>query len=620
MSELLRDATNGSMLPPLPLHPLPLHPLPVHPLPRTAPQPNNLLATPLPPDAASFGSSRLTPWLCCFTRCCEAISESYNRSSLPLLLPARVTHPSSHQVTPLGVHRVRLLFFYMIYNLIGTYHYINWCSFSSWLQYSGAYSYLCNSSEPSCDAQKLEIQKLFSFCTFGDCFGAILGGVLLDTWGMRATALTGMSLQASGWCLLAFSGSSFDAYKPAFVLIGLGLSAAYLAPMGVFNLFPGAVGLVVSLLQTAATTSAAIPLLLSALARLLGPDSFRWICLGYLGCGPLACCCISVLLMPPRAFTGIDVVEQEHWVAAKAKDAEDTAEFAACDIVEVAPACVLNGVGEESSISHRRRCCWSAARRRGLAWISRTGFFDKSLYLEIFRRPHFLCIFMFNGIMLACCGFYQEAGPDLILRNASAETVFVCLFTVSMVPLLGFGQLIDSFGVLSALSVHSFIAFATFAVVLPTFYEISSPGKIVTNTISVICFFCAFTVAVDGLIVCFVQHYAPSRYFGKILGFSNSFAGCLCLLAMPLYDQLTVRYFKNDALPVSAALTVILAALCAICLLSYWNASTHDRKLLLCVGRRRTEDEEEVEEGRDHEVDEEDGHVGDKKPLEAGVG
>jgi hypothetical protein len=160
-------------------------------------------------------------------------------------------------------------------------------------------------------AQALQFLRVFQYGFF-PLFGArLLFGMVLDRWGPRVTSAVGAALVMAGVFLFAACDSrTFDAYAPAFFLLGVGSPGPHLASMHVSNLFPSRARSVLTLYSANYSLSGIVFVVFLWVSQGAGV-TVRQLFLGYGGVLVLALLTVP-MVQPQRTFRRGDRV-QWHW-------------------------------------------------------------------------------------------------------------------------------------------------------------------------------------------------------------------------------------------------------------------------------------------------------------------
>jgi len=148
------------------------------------------------------------------------------------------------------------LLFYNIFQLFWTSGVVfGWSALQVLLWNEGIYSDLCDTTDPEqqipCDKQNLKLELIYICGYFANVSSGLINGIIMDKFGPRAANLFGLFLQISGAILFAIScNKQYDAFIPAYILLGFGGSAVEISAFHVSNLFPKYRGTVISLLTS----------------------------------------------------------------------------------------------------------------------------------------------------------------------------------------------------------------------------------------------------------------------------------------------------------------------------------------------------------------------------------
>eukprot|EP00921_Rhytidocystis_pertsovi_P009418 GHVQ01015150.1.p1 GENE.GHVQ01015150.1~~GHVQ01015150.1.p1 ORF type:complete len:771 (+),score=122.16 GHVQ01015150.1:264-2576(+) len=143
----------------------------------------------------------------------------------------------------------------------------------------GAYAWLCEDSSDSlsssptcltygiCAAQDVAVNNLLTYAAVSNLFCAAFAGIMLDSVGPRMSAMVGCVVKLSGWLLLSFSGNSFVAYIPAFVLIGGSTDFTHLPTLASAGALFKRKGIAISLLGASNSLSSTMALIMYGIAH-----------------------------------------------------------------------------------------------------------------------------------------------------------------------------------------------------------------------------------------------------------------------------------------------------------------------------------------------------------------
>ena len=176
------------------------------------------------------------------------------------------------------------------------------------LRAEGVLSSLCSSHQnstapPTCEAQAVELDLMFTLSVSFLNFGCLPSGWLVANWGARYSCLLGGLLVSVGWGLFALSDNiTFPMYVPGYVLAGLGSGPILFSMYTLASLSPENSGTIMTLV-VAGINLASLVLVAFANIYTISGISLRYIILGYL-IFPVTLMGMSFWLFPPSPCCG----------------------------------------------------------------------------------------------------------------------------------------------------------------------------------------------------------------------------------------------------------------------------------------------------------------------------
>ncbi|PFH37750.1 hypothetical protein BESB_000920 [Besnoitia besnoiti] len=170
-----------------------------------------------------------------------------------------------------------------------------------------------------------------------------------------------------------------------------------------------------------------------------------------------------------------------------------------------------------------------------------------TFFSQLFSK-HFLCIAIYSSVTSVAIAFLQSASSRVYTEEVSEVAEVVLCFT--FVPCVFLGWVIDSYG-----SFPTFLLMNTMGLISIVCATMSTSSTIQYVSVAAFC----IHVSIDSeQIFCYVQSVFRPEHFGKISGAFLACDGFFSLLAIPLYDDLTVRFLGGDVRPVSIGLAAAL--------------------------------------------------------------
>eukprot|EP00005_Dracoamoeba_jomungandri_P006455 CAMPEP_0174261660 /NCGR_PEP_ID=MMETSP0439-20130205/11739_1 /TAXON_ID=0 /ORGANISM="Stereomyxa ramosa, Strain Chinc5" /LENGTH=352 /DNA_ID=CAMNT_0015346173 /DNA_START=26 /DNA_END=1081 /DNA_ORIENTATION=- len=137
-----------------------------------------------------------------------------------------------------------------------------WAPLLITLQKEGIYEFLCEPHEElPCDAQNTRLNLIFVVASTSFSCCVLPLGYFMDVFGPRVSMFLGSLLYLTGSILFALSSNTFDAFIPAFALLGIGGPPIVFSFIHLSNLFPRKAGTIITLLNVALDASSLIFLL-----------------------------------------------------------------------------------------------------------------------------------------------------------------------------------------------------------------------------------------------------------------------------------------------------------------------------------------------------------------------
>ena len=173
------------------------------------------------------------------------------------------------------------------------------------LEDENVYSNVCdpdNTSTSPCGAQSSKFNLIYVIATTGFSFAVLPLGFVLDKFGPKISALIGSGLMIAGSLLFAFSSNDFDAFIPAYLLIGIGGPPIVFSFMHISNLFPKNKGTIITMLNVALDASAMVFVLFDLIHSALPETAtYKWLFVGY-AVVPAFSFVTAIFLWPMKPF------------------------------------------------------------------------------------------------------------------------------------------------------------------------------------------------------------------------------------------------------------------------------------------------------------------------------
>lgn len=485
-----------------------------------------------------------------------------------------------------------------------------------------------------CDAQDAALSPLFTMALLSHCIMSAIAGMLLDRIGPKVTALIGHGLIGLGWLLLAFSSKSFPAYYMAFICIGLGSDTGYLPLLKIVNLFSSKSGTIISLMGVACTASFGVPVVLESLWSAHPQWSFATLCCLYTIVGPGFSALVDLFLVPWKAFpvsrraghkdssgdrearltsqphpsssicsslaplsfptattpADADLVHSERGstdtpkgnidvlvgrqpaeassgtTQATAAATEAAATPAAAEIAMAETATVETAATEASSgISAKCMDIQSRmyARCKGQdmpGGEDSDGLHSNATFFADFLSIRYLSLPIMAASQQTAISFYQMAAFRLldgpVADNLSTSLVF------SFIPCVFLGAAVDCWGVFPVLAITNTLGFLAYACTL------GAPSY-ASHMVSLVCF-CSYVSLDCELVFCCISKMFSSNNFGRLCGISQAVAGLISLVAIPLYNHVSLQLYGGNCRPVAWGLMVMLVCLYPLIIWVKW--------------------------------------------------
>ncbi|KEP62109.1 UNVERIFIED_CONTAM: hypothetical protein HHA_263230 [Hammondia hammondi] len=170
-----------------------------------------------------------------------------------------------------------------------------------------------------------------------------------------------------------------------------------------------------------------------------------------------------------------------------------------------------------------------------------------SFFEQLFSK-YFLCICVYTCTTAVATAFLQSAASR-VYREDVLEVAEIA-FCFTFVPCVIMGWIIDNVG-----SFPAFLLTNTMAIVALVCATLSNSAAVQYISVAAFC----IHISVDNeQIFCYVQSMFRPEHFGKLSGLFIASDGLFALIAIPLYDDITVRLLGGNAVPVALGLTVVL--------------------------------------------------------------
>ncbi|CBZ52679.1 major facilitator superfamily domain-containing protein [Neospora caninum Liverpool] len=168
---------------------------------------------------------------------------------------------------------------------------------------------------------------------------------------------------------------------------------------------------------------------------------------------------------------------------------------------------------------------------------------------------HFVCIALYWSCQAVATSFFQTAASRLFTTRVVDFMDFALSF--SFIPCVLLGKTVDIFGPFPVLIlINTAGALVYFlSIVGQSFFPTGANG---VHYMAVICF-CVYVSIDSEQVFCYVENTFSSRHFGKLSGLALTVGGIISLGSIPLYENVTIRLLKGDALPVAWSIAVVLS-------------------------------------------------------------
>ncbi|KAJ5632077.1 hypothetical protein N7490_008416 [Penicillium lividum] len=440
-----------------------------------------------------------------------------------------------------------------------------------------------------CDGQEIRMNLMFTIAAVATNVSALPVGTILDAYGPRVSGIIGSFFLAIGAIIFACAEQlPFDGYTPGYLLLSLGGPFVFIASFQLSNAFPKRSGLILSMLTGAFDASSALFLFFRLLSEhTAGYVSVKKFFLAYL-IVPVFIIAVQLTVMPATSYktTGELVLHAEVQVMEEINDRvddtirdrneserqrndrrirrqsivhhiqdllDDTASITSgiADTVFHDPPQELptNGNG----IDHAPKAINTPPVNTSGVW----GVLHGQTALAQLRTPWFVLITAFTVLMMLRINYFVASlrtqysyllNPPL---SRKINTFFDILLPVGGLLSIPFiGTFLDNLRTRTVLSI--LVSTATVIGILGCIRH-SIP-------------------AAAGNIILFVlyrpfYYTAVSDYAAKVFGFQTFgkvYGLIICLAGMGNFaqaglDELTLRHFKGDPVPVNVALTVGVA-------------------------------------------------------------
>eukprot|EP00922_Rhytidocystis_sp_ex-Travisia-forbesii_P051454 GHVS01076365.1.p1 GENE.GHVS01076365.1~~GHVS01076365.1.p1 ORF type:complete len:569 (-),score=78.03 GHVS01076365.1:132-1700(-) len=472
----------------------------------------------------------------------------------------------------------------------------------------------------ACNEQDGAVQGLFTVTmTAHFAMSAVAGGIL-DKCGMKLTAIVGMFLHTLAWLLIAFCPPVEAAYYPAFIILGAACDTGHLPGLPVANLFPGSYALIITILGSASSICWAVPVVMYKVWDANPQWSFQYICIGYLLVGVLPSTLIAIFTMPWKTFQGIDQFPDflgpaaesippnlEHSQSDNSKSSPTTPPIPSSLSITSQRSIVSQGYSglstdprsdpksEDQEVRRRSSAKYSplevqkqdtsttisiVLRKKG---CRSSGFFFQICSIE------YLCICTYFVCVSLSVAYYSAAsGGSKLFPDHNTKNLLEILTPLSFIPCIILGKLIDFFGIMIILFVVCSFGLLSFL-----FVAIRST---VTSYLSVI-FFCFYISLLTSQLYCYVALTFDSRHFGKLVGTATLLGGVMALLALPLYNQLTLKVF-GTVQPICWIFVGLLAVMFAVIEVMAWRRRKNPHRFTHRPNHQKTPKELETQNTR----------------------
>ncbi|KAL8273368.1 hypothetical protein Esti_002700 [Eimeria stiedai] len=488
-----------------------------------------------------------------------------------LVLPD-ADHPAAYQPTPYGMNRYALLLIYVVCTLATSCVYFGWGALSSMLFKSHIYARQCTEDETraaptdsaACVLQDIAVQSLFTICYASHFIVSAAAGILVDLAGPKVTALLGQALNVCGWALLGCCSDDFHGEVPAFVLIGAGSDMSYLPMLCIINLFPGSTGFALSALGASSSLSFAVPLVLRAVHS--AGVSFRSVCWGYALLGPVSCIFLVAFFVPLNGFIEVDlfVLVRSSPGARVSIRCKSTSKRGISRMLTFHTTSRANGSFPLPLETPSRP--WRPADEGQLSCVTDDDYFQP------FRVE--ACTFLYVAICIyfiicsLAINFYEKAASKFL-----KPAVYVALDAatpLSTIPCLILGRLADFFPIVPIMIFVNTTGLLSFMFALF--------DRVTSDWMSIL-FYSLYVSTFTSQVYIFIKHLFTSVHFGKLIGFASMLGGVFSLVSSALYNGLTMKLLKEDALPVMLGLLLTIAAAYLLLIPMYFQARKKEKKI-----------------------------------------
>ncbi|PHJ24040.1 major facilitator family protein [Cystoisospora suis] len=154
--------------------------------------------------------------------------------------------------------------------------------------------------------------------------------------------------------------------------------------------------------------------------------------------------------------------------------------------------------------------------------------------------PHFFCVAVYSSLSSVAMSFLQSASSRVY--SESALDAMDLALSLSFLPCVFLGKMIDLFGPFPVL------LFMNTMGIMSVVCAVGS-AQLAVHVVSVVAF-CIYVSIDCEQVFCYVECTFRPEHFGKLSGLFHANDGIIALIAIPLYDQVTVKLLGGNPLPV----------------------------------------------------------------------
>lgn len=452
----------------------------------------------------------------------------------------RCTAEVVQQRTPFGLNRYLLLVCFLTIAFIKGSTYWGWTGMQEMLYKAGAFSWKCqepyttfqkigDTEYPDCPSRKSAINGLYTAALASHLIFSFPAGIMLDWLGPKATLALGICVDACGWCLLAASSKSFQAYYPATILIGIAADLGYLPLLCVANIFPGYESTVMGITGSVRSLSHAIPVILATAYQTLSTsDASLWkVLLIYVCVGLGTSLVICLFFVPCRAFEGVNDRRLHHQQDTVSEVRRRVLQSARLEglMTSVNNSCSIDDNDKNHGPLHLTPKELEAIENSFNEVEKREP--DVSLW-EVLTDVRFLLLIPVFAINLIRSEFFTKSNKEQLVAadGRNVYTLFTTLNVLAFIPAPAMGFCVDWFGTTVVFLILNLAGILMFAFVMS--------DKYILKVCACVCYW-LYTSFVLTSIYCYVKQKFPNKRFGTISGVTCMVGGAFSLTSIGWY-------------------------------------------------------------------------------------